>query len=324
MPARFLANSWLITSLTLMPNIALAQEEQTAPRLLDTHPLTETIWDVKQQKKISLAELESKVKGVDHVMLGEKHDNPRHHEIQAHIIDVLGKAGQKPFVVFEMIGPEKIDIIDNAELDYVKQLGVALEWKENGWPDWSIYQPIAEKLLSHGMNFMPGAPSYELLVTIGHGAPMPEVIGKELRWNQTYNAQQAESLMVELEKAHCNQLERISLEPLAWMQRLKDATMGAFMRIAEFRKRGSVLIAGTGHTRQDRGAPWFLDKASTRTGLAMYEVVRGETDPTQYPEFDPALHDYIWFTARVDEKDPCEEFKDQLDKAAEKFNQSEQ
>lgn len=320
MTAKTLAAICLVSYLSLSTCVVRAEAVKPQPLLLNEHPLVETIWDVKAKKRITLAELKSKIKGIDHVMLGEKHDNPRHHQIQAQMIDVLGKAGQKPFIVFEMIGPDKTEIIDNARLDYVEQLGVALEWKENGWPDWSIYQPIAETLLRHDMSFMPGAPDYALLVTIGHGGAMPPSIGKELRWEQTYNEQQAESLMQELERGHCNQLERISLEPLAWMQRLKDATMGAFMRVAKFRNRGSVLIAGTGHTRKDRGAPWFLDKTSSRVGLAMYEVVRGQEDATTYPEFNPALHDYIWFTARVDEKDPCQEFKNQLDKAAEKYN----
>ncbi|MCC6526518.1 MAG: hypothetical protein IT373_27970, partial [Polyangiaceae bacterium] len=81
-----------------------------------------------------------------------------------------------------------------------------------------------------------------------------------------------------------------------------------------------VLIAGAGHVRADRGVPAALRAAEPGAAagaaepalvtVAVVEVVRGELDPVSYrevpvpaPEREP--FDFLWFTPRVDEDDPC-------------------
>ncbi|WP_319531088.1 hypothetical protein [uncultured Cohaesibacter sp.] len=59
----------------------------------------------------------------------------------------------------------------------------------------------------------------------------------------------------------------------------------------------SVLIAGNGHVRRDRGVPMFLDASDKAVSIALIEVIRGQTDPQSYSAFDPKLYDYVWFTA---------------------------
>ena len=52
--------------------------------------------------------------------------------------------------------------------------------------------------------------------------------------------------------------------------------------------------------------PWLLEAPSL--SIAFIEVARGLETPEDYSAFDPALFDYVWFTARVDEEDPCAAF----------------
>jgi uncharacterized iron-regulated protein len=83
---------------------------------------------------------------------------------------------------------------------------------------------------------------------------------------------------------------------------------------------GAVLITGIGHVRKDRGIPAYLAivvPQATVLSLAFMEVRTGETDPSAYvTRFgqEDLTFDYLWFTPRVDNLDPCEKFGKQLER----------
>ncbi len=106
---------------------------------------------------------------------------------------------------------------------------------------------------------------------------------------------------------------RDAVKPLVGMQKLKDAFMARALREDRKADDVAILIAGNGHTRMDRGVRMFLDKTEKVASVALIEVVRDRTDATDYPAFDAKLYDYVWFTPRVDEVDPCETFRAQLE-----------
>jgi len=78
---------------------------------------------------------------------------------------------------------------------------------------------------------------------------------------------------------------------------------------------GAVLIAGDGHVRLDRGVPMVLrlkGAGSKVASVAFLEVSKGVTDPQAYAKHffaDSLPFDFVWFTPRIDDSDPCEEFK---------------
>src|SRR3546814_19267098 len=71
---------------------------------------------------------------------------------------------------------------------------------------------------------------------------------------------------------------------------------------------GAVLIAGSGHVREDRAVPWHLGGrgGGDALTLALVEVAAGSLAARDYAAFDRTLFDFVWFTPRVDEDDPCE------------------
>jgi hypothetical protein len=78
-------------------------------------------------------------------------------------------------------------------------------------------------------------------------------------------------------------------------------------------------IAGSGHVRKDRGVPASLARrrpGATVVSLTFLEVRKGETETGAYAsDFGPGPFpfDYVWFTPRVDDLDPCEKFEKQLE-----------
>jgi uncharacterized iron-regulated protein len=70
---------------------------------------------------------------------------------------------------------------------------------------------------------------------------------------------------------------------------------------------GAILIAGGGHARRDRGVPYYLAleaPGATVASVLLREVRRGEESPERYGA-DDGPFDYLWFTPRVSDEDPC-------------------
>jgi len=122
-------------------------------------------------------------------------------------------------------------------------------------------------------------------------------------------------LQAELKVAHCDRLPDSALPGMVRIQRLRDAVMADSLIAAAEAHDGAVLIAGRGHVRADRGVPWYLRhrlKDPQVLTLGIFEVQPGDNDPAAYlpavPEGAAAAFDYVWFTPRRDDADPCAAF----------------
>ena len=289
---------------------ALLQSAAAAPADLHAdHPLSGTLWDARSGKPAAEKALFAEAAAADWVLLGEKHDNAEHHRLQALVIDELGRRGRRLAVVWEMAQPEHAEALRRVNLDTVDDLGKALAWQTRGWPDWREYQPIAEAALIHRMPMFPGKPSRDLVRRVADGQALPEDASADLDWARQYPAAVKAELLEELADSHCGMLPEGALAPMAEVQRFWDAWMAAAMRRAVAPAVGTesaLLIAGSGHVREDRAVPWYLEGDSVT--LALVEVAAGRDEATDYPAFDARLFDYVWFTPQVERDDPCKAF----------------
>lgn len=295
-----------------LSGVAIAEDKK--PVLLDQdHALVGTIWHVKTGKAVSRAALEAKVRKEKFVFLGEKHDNPRHHALQAEMVAVAASGERKPAVVFEMVTRRLQPALDAAKPGKIAALGKALEWEKRGWPAWSMYQGIAENALAVGLPMVAGNPNRDTTRTIGRGGALDAAKAKAFRWSQTYSKDQDKDLREQIFVSHCKMLPRDRLGPMLNVQRLRDAAMAEAMRRAGARS-GAVLIAGAQHVRADRAVPWFMQDEPSQVRIAFVEVQPERQDPKAYRDFKPAQFDYVWFTARVDSGDQCAKFKAMMKK----------
>jgi uncharacterized iron-regulated protein len=287
--------------------------------LLSDHPLVDTIWNTSTSANITKEMLTEQLQASDYVLLGEKHDNERHHAIQAELsTSVVNNGSQPAALVFEMLEPSHQDTLDKAANLSLAELGEKVEWEKRGWPSWASYQPIFESAQKVGSTLFAGNPNRTTIMDVGRGGKLSESDLVDLRWDQDYDDSQRESLLTELVDSHCGMMGRESMGPLVTLQRLKDAYMGRAIRKAG-EERPVVLIAGNGHVRKDRGVPFFLDSDKKTVSVAIIEVVRDQMEATSYSAFDPKLYDYVWFTPRVDEIDPCDKFREQLERMKQKM-----
>jgi uncharacterized iron-regulated protein len=147
------------------------------------------------------------------------------------------------------------------------------------------------------------------LVKQGASALSPERV-KELRLAEPVPAPLEASLVEELRASHCGHLPEKYLAPMALAQHARDAQMAKVLTTAGA-KDGAVLVAGGGHARLDRGVPYYLALAmpdATVAALVFREVRHGEADAKAYVA-EEGPFDYVWFTPRGSDEDPCAAFK---------------
>lgn len=308
-----------IFSLMAAP-LARAEREWLSPHFQD-HPLIGTIW-TSDFKPVTAEQLETSVLEADFLMLGETHNNADHHSLQAQMIEMLVQAGRHPAIAFEMI-PASFQ----AELERHLQsgskdastLGKFLRWEERGWPDWAIYQPIAEAALSAKLPFFGGALDRKTIQAIGKSDPSQAGLILELKLDQPIKPEVVEALTSEIDDGHCNMLPKAAVKPMIMVQLAKDAYMAKIVAEAT-PKEGAVLIAGSGHVRKDWAVPRFIKQrmpGRSITSIAFIEVDPERSSPSDYVEAIAGLdapYDFVYFTPKADLVDRCAEMAEHMKK----------
>ncbi len=243
----------------------------------------------------------------DFVLLGEKHDNADHHALQAWILDALIAAGRRPAVAWEMLSADQAPALAAylARPDATAAgLGVAVGWR--GWPDWSLYAPIAEVALNAKLPMLAADLGQDMLSALSRRGieAAPPGLSARLGLDRNFAPAQRALLERELTDSHCGQAPSERLGRMMDVQRARDAAFANALVQAAAQGENSVLIAGAGHVRRDFGVPWHL--ANLAPGRVVLSLAFVEVDPDRP---DPAAYelavDFAWFTPRQSDEDPC-------------------
>ncbi len=288
-----------------------------------SHALTGRIWDVSAERFIDQQTLLSRLARADFVLLGEKHDNPDHHRLQAEALRGLIALGRRPAVGFEMFTVADADAIAKHLAQATNDaagLGAAVNWHKSGWPDWTMYQPIAEAALAAKLPILATNLPLSSARTMSRGGPPLEPsVRRELGLDRPLAEAMLARMAADIRKSHCGYGSAASVNAMVDVQRARDAQMAQSL-IGGATADGAVLVVGAGHVRTDYGIPTYLAaKAPEKQviSIAFLEVDEQQTDPNKYLRADadePAPFNYLWFTPRIDDEDACEKFKSQLER----------
>ncbi len=283
------------------------------------HPLNGKIWSVRDKAFISPKTLIQKLKDHPYIGLGEIHDNPDHHILQAWIIEQITQhSARKPDIVMEMIDSAQQQALSTylaSKNPTASGLSKVLKWEKSGWPQWSLYAPIAQISLDAALTIRAGNPTKKLgklVAKKGFDAlgdsrksalfldrPLPDALAKDLK--------------AQIVSGHCNMIPASATTPMVRVQRLRDAVMAQNLLKTDPAK-AAILIAGGGHVRLDRGVAWYVRQAGKKmVSVMMAEAQEDElTDPLALISQAPKGHviaDYIWITPRTQREDPCKQFE---------------
>ncbi|MDR3435705.1 ChaN family lipoprotein [Telmatospirillum sp.] len=296
--------------------------------LAQDHPLVGRIWLPAEHRFVPPTELSRLLAAADFVLLGERHDNPDHHRLQAWALGKMVIAGRRPVVAFEMIGPEQSTAFDRQRMlrpDDVDGLATALDWSHSNWPDWAYYRPLFAEAIASNLPVRAANLPRDTMRAIARGQPLADDARLAYRLDRPLPPPIFQAMAEEIRQSHCGQLPETAVAPMVDVQRARDAAMAH--ALSDDTPAGAVLIAGAGHTRTDRGVPWQLATlAAGRTvfSLAFIEVADDSSDPKEYgaaygsvlPPFDA-----VWFTPRASDDDPCAEMMTFMKRKAEQQSQ---
>jgi len=282
-----------------------------------THPLVGKIWDVNQEQYIKKDQLLDKVYSSNYVMLGETHDNIKHHQDQGWIIRELSKQKPNIAVVFEMVNEEQANTINGTDnLTTEKALDI-LEEAKTGWEYKKYYGPVFESVVEANLKIYPAdLDRTTMMKVVREGQDnAPNELQTLLEKNQLSD-EDREALRKEIEATHCGMINEEMTKAMMLGQRIRDAAIGNNLYQAKMAGVDAVvLISGSGHVRKDRGAPMYLkaeDPNASILSIAWMEVSEDATDPKDYAKpwgHEAMPFDYVIFTPAADRPDPCEEMK---------------
>ena len=225
-------------------------------------------------------------------------------------------------------------------------LAAAVEWDKSGWPSFEQYRPVFETAIAAGLPIRATNLSRSSLMRVlghAHGSHTPMARTGSPRTAAEAGSTPAiavplpnrlrDRMAADIRDSHCGHADEGMTAMMIEAQRLRDSTMASAViaatteRSPDVSKRAGksadhavVLVCGFGHARRDYGVPLYLRAmASSRRSLsiALLEAVAGAESPADYERAfhtDELPFDYLIFTPRTDDEDPCEKFRGQLER----------
>lgn len=300
MIARFLVGAAL-----LAPALAMASApEWLSPRLRE-HPLAGTVVNAQGQK-VPESELLSALASARFAFIGEKHDNPDHHQIELRLIRhrLANQAGSA--VVFEMLDDaQRPSLASLAVDDSLEQIQAKLAWPAKGW-DFAVYGPLFQASAKEGRLVAGNVGKKFIGEVYANGE---SVLAAEPRFSTvpSVTAETRAHFLDRIYEAHCAMAARDTLGPMVAIQLAKDASMASAMAD----NAPALLVAGGEHVRADTGVPSHLqvrDAEASRVVIQLVEVTEGKADAKATVEISgPA--DFYWFTPATEARDSCADVK---------------
>ncbi len=314
----FVVGLMLSSFLTVSAVADLFPKAWQSQHFLD-HPLVGQHFTGRGQKVAEALVLE-RLKNSSFLFLGETHDNPDHHEIQAGIIGAIA-AGDARSIVFEMVPRRLQDKLDGATSENLNSLETELEWEERGWYSWDIYRGIFDVALERGHRLKAGNLDRDRVRSVSKSGLTALTEGERKRFALSSNLpkEAQDSLAAELEESHCGMIPKTAVPAMARVQRAVDGSLADAM-ISGDDGHGAVLIAGNGHVRKDRGVPFVLKRlmpGAKSLAVGLIEVSPEAKTFADYPlknEQAEPLYDYVIFTPKYDITDHCALMREQFKK----------
>lgn len=232
-------------------------------------------------------------------LLGEVHDNPAHHQVQAEAVAAIAPRA----IVFEMLTEPQAGRVRDDLLQDPDDLADVLDWAASGWPDFALYYPIfaaARGAKVYGAAVPRKEARTAMQIGVAHSfGDQASAYGL----TEELDAEQlADRLNLQM-AAHCNALPLDLLPGMVDLQRLRDANLAqAALEALESKGGPVVVITGNGHARKDWGVPSYI--ARVAPDVQVFALGQGEDGAPPEGTFDLVLD-----AEGVDREDPCLAFR---------------
>ncbi|MEO1092738.1 MAG: ChaN family lipoprotein [Pseudomonadota bacterium] len=295
-----------LVAVTLIPSASALE--------LTDHPLVDVVVRVEDGAVVPRGDFERALRDADFVILGEKHDNSRHHVIQAELVDHIGAAGKLEAVAFEMFTTDlQVTIVEHlAEGGSVAELAEAVDWEQLGWGPWTWYGPIAHAADRHGATIVAANLAVADVREVYEGglsALDPNFVrrtGLDQPLDDDEHARRERAMI----DAHCGHDLGAAAASMVAVQRARDARLAERLATLAGDGRG-VLVTGNAHADKNQGAPAVLRRLLPDANVVSLGLIEVEPDWQSPPHEVGFAFDYVWFTPRAKptDHDYCAAFR---------------
>ena len=221
----------------------------------------------------------------DIFLLGEIHDNPGHHAIQAQWIDRIAPTA----IVFEMLTPQQAQAVMDLPNRSAEDIRDVTQWDQSGWPSFEIYAPVFDAVGNRPI-IGAGVPRDDMRAVMAHGVVASFEAQQATRFglDQPLDADQQAQREQEQLAAHCNAMPREMLPIMVDLQRYRDAVLArAAVSALDLYGPPVAVITGNGHARTDWGVPVYI--ATARPDLDGFALGLHEEGTADFGQFDQTL-----------------------------------
>lgn len=263
------------SSLAKPPKATINTEVINSAKIINTH----------NGKLLTADALLTELANQSRVIIGEKHDNTYHHDIELWLMTQLAQKRQQGAVLLEMLTPSQQILVDNIKKRYSadhylrdERLMAALKWN-TGWR-WEWYGNIVKEGLSADYPLLAANIDQEAISQAYKNPPVIE--------GQYSTAPLVRQLIQEtIQVSHGNTLEKTQYEKMMLIQQLRDRTMAERLLAAP---PPALLIAGSFHATKVMGVPLHIADLAPNEKITVVIMAEEGSDITS------AHADYLWIT----------------------------
>lgn len=200
--------------------------------LLTKHPLVSTQWVAVPAATDQIASFHCP----KYLLIGESHDNPDHHLLQAILAQRCAEVRKGRAIVFEQIRADQEGALEAFRRSSSRDPAAffaALGWPSSGWPDAAIYEPIVRAALDNGYAIRAGdVPRSRTRAVARGGLSMLDRNERDgLGLDQPFDSRLRHGLEAEIRDSHCGLLPEAAIGGMAIAQRYRDAHLADAMQI---------------------------------------------------------------------------------------------
>jgi uncharacterized iron-regulated protein len=240
--------------------LAFAATRQWSSTHFAKSPLVGNIYDRSGLSGQTLDDLKDRAAASRHVMLGEIHPNPDHHRLQAEFLVPHGRQGPQTCRGFRNghTGPAAHPgQADGQPARRPGQIAQRLNWKDSGWPDFAMYQPLFEIGLKNNLRLQAGNLEKSTVRRLGGriGSRLSDTERARLGLDKPLPEAAGKDMLEVIRTAHCNMLPDTVLPFMRDIQRARDHVMSAAMLDTQHGRCGADLRVRSCPARLGRRLP---------------------------------------------------------------------
>lgn len=250
------------------------------------------IVELRSGRVLSADELVDALIEAPRVLVGERHDNPDHHALQAWLLAAVDRHAAAPSLLLEMLVPSQ-----QARASDVQQaiaagtrpsdLETALAW-DQGWP-WPLYGELVAQAMRREQPVLAANLDPDEIKQIYRARPaLPQGVATETAVH--------DALLSQIRESHCGLLPESQLPAMLAVQQQRDRRMAERLLAAPA---PAWLFAGAFHVRKDLGVPLHLVDLGAQGPVRVLMLAEAGESVTA------AQADYVWYTPPRPAEDHC-------------------